>query len=239
MDCLLGRNGFIGSKIAGRLVNFETIPNKDCDRLFFFGSPSSVIQFEKNIHYCVRETVNSFLSLLEYCSEHGIYLVYPSSATVYNKNNAYARTKAVLEELHLAYNIPALGLRISAAYGPNESHKGKYASVIYQWIQMMKKGERPVIWGDGTQTRDFIFIDDAVDEILSLASKKKTGIVDIGTGVNTSLNEVVATINKVLGTSIEPIYIDKPNNYIQHTPVKGIANSRTLEKGIRLCLKSE
>ena len=104
----------------------------------------------------------------------------------------------------------------------------------------MKNGERPEVFGDGTQTRDFIYIDDIVDNIQGLANKGITGIVPVGTGINTSFNEVVATINKVLGTNLEPVYVGQPKHYIHDTPVPvapfGVKVS--LEEGIRKILAS-
>ena len=229
----MGRNGFLGSEIAKKLRHFDTIPNKFSNRIFFFGSPSSVILFNKNLDYCFRETINSFLEVCSLAKSNNIYLVYPSSATVNNKNNSYARCKAALEEIAQGYGIKSLGLRISASYGPGEGHKGEYASIVYQWCKQIKQGKQPIIWGDGTQTRDFIYIDDVIDNLMELADKKVEGIYEIGTGINTSLNEVVATINKVLGTEIKPKYIPKPDSYIQETPVKSVPCKVSLEEGIR------
>ena len=238
MDTLMGRNGFLGSEIAKRLNHFDTIPNRFSNRIFFFGSPSSVILFNKNIDYCFRETINSFLEVCSLAKQNNIYIVYPSSATVNNKNNSYARCKAALEEIAQGYGIKSLGLRISASYGPGEEHKGEYASIVYQWCKDMKQGKQPVIWGDGTQTRDFIYIDDVIDNIIDLADKRTEGIYEIGTGINTSLNEVVAIINKVLGTDIKPKYIPKPDSYIQETPVKAVNCKVSLEEGIKLIINS-
>lgn len=225
---ITGRNGFIGSELAKR-----DLP----DGIYCFGSPSSNILFEEDVSLCMRETIDGFISMLDRCKRTGEYLVYPSSATVINKNTSYARCKAILEELHLTYGIPALGLRIAAGYGPGEAHKGNYASVVYQWCQQMKKGERPVIFGDGTQTRDFIYIDDIVDNIEILANKHATGIVDIGTGINTSFNEVVAIINKILGTKIKPVYVPKPNQYVESTPVKAVPTKYNLIYGCQRILE--
>jgi nucleoside-diphosphate-sugar epimerase len=226
---ILGRDGFIGSTLAER-----KLPHG----IYYFDSPSSNILFDEDFDWCARKTVDGFLGLLARIRNTKEYLVYPSSATIYNKNTHYARIKSVLEELHLASGLPALGLRIAAGYGPNERHKGRFASVVYQWCQQMKVGERPVIFGDGTQTRDFIYQDDIADTIKKLADEHTLGIVDIGTGINTTFNEVVQTINYVLGTHIEPVYVEKPKNYVPETPVKAVETKVSLEEGIERIIKS-
>lgn len=242
MITIMGRNGFIGNKLweEHKLLGAElnTIPDKNSEKIFYFGSPSSVILFNKNLDYCMRETIDSFLSLASLCKENDIYLVYASSATVNNKNNSYARCKAILEEIHHAYNLNALGLRISAAYGENEEHKGEYSSIIYQWCKLMSEGKSPVIWGDGTQTRDFIYIDDVIKNIMEMSKNKTTGIVEVGTGINTSFNEVIEIINDILGTNIKPTYIKKPMEYIHDTPVKPAPYSFSLRMGIEKILKT-
>ncbi len=214
---ITGIDGFIGSALAKKCSNYEvySYPRKDLDYLFLFGSPSSNIIFDQNIDYCFEETISSFLNAIQFCRDNHIKLIYPSSATVYNKNTSYAHCKAVLEEIHQAYGGDVLGLRIFAGYGVGEAHKGDYASIVYQFCQQMKRGERPVIFGDGTQTRDFVYIDDIVDAILE--NKDKTGIIDIGTGLNSSFNEVVHLINCYLDTNIEPKYVKKPTQYVEET----------------------
>ena len=78
----------------------------------------------------------------------------------------------------------SIGLRYFSAYGPNENHKGKFANNISQFLWNITNGESPTIYGDGTQTRDFTFIDDVVQaNILALQSEEREfGIYNIGTG---------------------------------------------------------
>ncbi len=205
--------------------------------VYWFNSPSSNVLFDENLDYCMRETINDFLNVLQYCRDNNTYLVYPSSATVYNKNTSYARCKAALEEIAGAYPmVKSLGLRIAAGCGPGEAHKGRFASVVYQWCKLMQKGESPVIYGDGTQTRDFIFEEDIADNIARLASLGTTGIEDIGTGINTSFNEVVQMINEELGTDIKPEYIERPKNYVPETLVKAILCKHSIRGTIRTIL---
>lgn len=229
---ILGKDGFIGRALAKKQLPFG---------IYYFDSPSSNILFDENLEWCVRKTIVGFMDLLDRVKKTGEYLVYPSSATVYNKNTHYAKTKSILEELVDIYGLQnqTLGLRIAAGYGTGESDKGRYASVVYQWCQQMKFGQRPTIYGDGTQTRDFIFEDDIADNIERLANDHVTGIVDLGTGVNSSFNEVVQTINYVLEKSLEPKYVDKPKNYVPETKVNAVPCKYSLEDGIRKILGRE
>ena len=217
-SCVItGRSGFIGSALNKRLLSMgwevheELRP--DVDYVFLFGSPSSNNWFNHALSYSVRETIENFISVAEFCGDHKIKLIYPSSGTVYQGDTAYAKTKKILEQLAEIYDIDALGLRIFAGYGPGEGHKKHYSSIVYSFIQEMKAGRRPVIWGDGDQIRDFIYIDDIIDNIIQM--RDKFGVVDIGTGCGNSINMVVAIINRVLCTNISPEFVDKPSDYIE------------------------
>lgn len=222
---LMGQDGFIGKALAKQ----HLVPG-----VYFFDSPSSNVLFEESLDYCMGQTIGDFLKVIQYCRDNDQYLVYPSSATIYNKNTSYARCKSILEEIAQCYPmVKSLGLRIAAGYGPGEIHKGKYASVVYQWVNQILRSERPVIYGDGTQTRDFIFEDDIAGNIARLAENRTIGIIDLGTGVNTSFNELIAVINKVLDTYIEPIYVDKPKNYVPETRVNSVPCNVSLEEGVR------
>ena len=73
----------------------------------------------------------------------------------------------------------------------------------------------PLIFGDGTQTRDFIFIDDAMDGILNSAESSYQGIVNIGSGISTSFNQIIEKIETQIGRSISPKYIKKESSYVE------------------------
>lgn len=230
-----------GVAIMGKGLIANALRRKEslAPAVYFFNSPSSNVLFDEQLDYCMEESISDFLRVLQYCRDTKTYLVYPSSATVYNKNTSYARCKAIIEELALAYGIPSLGLRIAAGYGPGEAHKGKYASVVYQWTKQMMNGESPVIFGDGTQTRDFIYEDDIAEVVSSLMFGQGPEIIDVGTGINTSFNDLVMTINKVLGTDIKPVYVEKPKNYVPETKVSAcLCSNVSLEEGIRRIVES-
>lgn len=216
---ITGINGFIGSALNKRLRELGWETNQqirpDVDYVFLFGSPSSNDWFGPALSYSVRETIDNFLNAADFCRDNKIKLIYPSSGTIYEGKTPYSKTKMILDIINDIYKGDVLGLRIFAGYGVGEKHKGKYASVIYQFIQEMKSGKSPVIWGDGGQTRDYIYIDDIID--LIIRNKDLTGVVDIGTGISTSLVEIINMINEELHTKIEPNFIPKPEQYITDT----------------------
>jgi UDP-glucose 4-epimerase len=115
--------------------------------------------------------------------------------------------KRAMEVLASAYPH-TLALRIFPVYGGTEKH-----SVISKWFEEVKNDKQPTIYGDGTQKRDFIHIDDVVDQILLLESMKVAGVADIGSGNPISFNDILKTINEVLGKDVKPIYLPKPKDY--------------------------
>lgn len=220
---VLGRNGFIGSELTKKLSKFFTVypyPRKDLKIMYLFNSPSSNLLFDENIDYCFKETIDGFLEAVKFCRDYNIKLIYPSSATVYKKNTSYAICKHILEQIHSSYGGNIIGLRIFAGYGVGEEHKGDYASIIYKFCKDIINGKRPVIYGDGEQTRDFIYIDDIVDNIIASSFCFSSGIYDIGTGVDTSFNQIIGMINKELKTNISPVYKPLPEYYVNETICK-------------------
>ena len=228
---ILGRNGLIGKELCKRFPNSYNYLRKDLDIVYLFNSPSSQILFNYAPEFCRTETIENFVNVLDFCEDNHIRLVYPSSGNVYTLNNDYAKCKATLEKIQSESEYKnVLGLRIFAGYG-HEFHKGEYASVVYQFVKQMKHGERPIIFGDGMQTRDFIYVEDIVDNILS---QEGTGIVDIGTGIATSYNDLVRIINSELKTKIEPIYVQKPKDYIDEAVCKTPCKVKySLREGIK------
>jgi nucleoside-diphosphate-sugar epimerase len=238
---ITGINGFLGSALNKRLtaMGWKTYPTvrPDVDYLFLFGSPSSNHWFKQALSYSLRETIDNFISAADFCCEHNIKLVYPTSGTVDEGTTPYAKCKKILDILASIYTKNILGVRIFASYGVGEEHKKEYASIAYLFVKDMKQSIRPVIWGDGKQTRDFIYIDDVIDNIIKY--KDRQGLVEIGTGVSHSLREVVEIINKRLGTKIKPKYIKKPEAYIENTICKNPCRYKvSLEEGIQKIIDS-
>lgn len=214
--------------------SFTTLPSIDYRYMFHFAGPSSVVLFNKAPGQCISETVSGFLNAIEFCSERSIKIIFPSSGSLYAKTlipqqetsilnlsamNRYARAKYSLEQIQASYGTTcdSLALRIFAGYGVNEEHKGDTASVIYSFCKKIWAKEHPTIYGDGKQERDFIYIADLIDAIVILAEQCNEKIINIGSGTSISFTKLVSMINTVTGTNIEPIYIKKPNGYLEKT----------------------
>lgn len=100
------------------------------------------------------------------------------------------------------YRMNFIILRLSNVFGPRQWASGIIPSLI---INLLRE-QSPIIYGDGTQTRDFIYIDDVVKASILALSKGKTGIFNVGSGEEVSLNEIFKLVKDILGTKIRPIY---------------------------------
>jgi len=110
------------------------------------------------------------------------------------------------------------------------------------------KGEPPVIYGDGTQTRDFTYVKDVAEANIIALEKKGIGgeVFNIGTGRETSFNQIVELINRFLGTNIKPKYVPNPiKNYVYRTQadttkaekVLGFKAKTDLETGVKITIE--
>ncbi len=141
--------------------------------------------------------------------------------------NMYAASKLAMEALGCSYSrvtgLPVVFLRYFSVYGLGERKKGKIANMLSQFLwdalELDGKGRKPVIYGDGKQTRDLIFADDVAEaNVLAALSGTKNGIYNVGTGRETALNELLVVISDVLGRNIQAEYVENPiSNYIGRT----------------------
>jgi nucleoside-diphosphate-sugar epimerase len=139
-----------------------------------------------------------------------------------NPESPYALSKYYTERLAVQfsdlYDIDTVALRYFNVFGPRQDPEGEYAAVIPKFIQLMLDGERPVIYGDGEQSRDFTYIDNVTQANVLAAEGDATGVaVNIGCGDQVTITELVEQINDVLGTDIDPIYDDPRPGDVRHS----------------------
>jgi len=238
----------------------ELVP--EAEVIFHLGIPSSSPMYKKNPKL-VGKAINDAIEVLEYAKKIGCKVVYASSSSIYNGNpvpyredmpvyvtDYYTECRYAIERLaklyHSLFGVKSVGLRFFSVYGPKEEFKKQYANIVSQFLWAMRRDEQPVIFGDGTQTRDFTHVYDVVDALL-LAWKKdfECEIFNVGTGVAHSFNEVVEILNRILGKNIKPIYRPNPiKNYVYHTladttkaeKLLGFKAKISLEEGLRSIL---
>ncbi|VVB98112.1 ADP-L-glycero-D-manno-heptose-6-epimerase [uncultured archaeon] len=203
--------------------------------IFHQGVYSSSPMYKENPRL-VAKAIDDFIVLLEFAKKCNAQVVFASTSSMYNGitpphkediipkvTDFYTEARIAMERMaelyHRLYGMKIIGLRYFSVYGPHEEAKGKYANLISQFLWAMKKGEAPVIYGDGTQTRDFTYVEDVVRaNILAMESKSGFGMYNVGTGRTYTLNQLVEILNAQLGTSIRPAYIEnKIKNYVQAT----------------------
>lgn len=112
-----------------------------------------------------------------------------------------------LEGFFQKYGIPYVVLRYFNIYGPRMNLFGPHTEVLIKWLDRIDEGQTPLIFGDGKQTMDFVYIDDVVlANVLALESNVTNDVFNVGTGRETSLNELVKLLLRLTKSSLQPEY---------------------------------
>ncbi len=118
------------------------------------------------------------------------------------------------------YGLETVSLRYFNIFGPHQDPASEYAAVIPKFIKAMLKGEAPVIYGDGEQSRDFTYIDNAVDANLRACLSDQVGsgeVINVACGESYTLNQMVETLNEILGLNIKPVYTEPQKGDVKHS----------------------
>jgi UDP-glucose 4-epimerase len=176
--------------------------------------------------------------LLEACVRAGVErIVFSSSCAVYGDGaelpkredmlpeplSPYAATKLAGEHMMTMYarlhHLKTVSLRYFNVFGPRQDPSSEYSAVIPVFIDRMRAGRRPVIFGDGRQTRDFVYVQNVVDANLAAAGWAGASgqALNIGSGASIDLLGLVSTLNGVLGSALEPAHEDPRPGDILHS----------------------
>jgi nucleoside-diphosphate-sugar epimerase len=174
-----------------------------------------------------RANVDGTLHLLAAAAEAGVKrLVFAGSSSVYGDQvelpkhedmpprplSPYALQKLVGEQycrlFTALYGFETVTIRYFNVFGPRQSPTSAYSGVISRFAHAHLEGRRPVIYGDGGQTRDFTYVSNVVDAVLKACDAGGVAgqVVNVATGSRVSLNELLTILNRLLGTSIAPCY---------------------------------
>ena len=219
-----------GVDFRKRSVLDEDLPT-DVDLVFHLAALSSSPMHEADPTRGVRVNVEGFVNVVEQAREDGCEtVVYASTSSVYGDRTepsseatetaartAYEASKLACEryaEYFSTYHgMSVAGLRLFSVYqgyGGAESHKAEYANVLAQFADDIANGNSPVLYGDGTQTRDFTHVSDVVRAIVAAGERRLDGVYNVGTGDRHSFNEAVELLNDELGTDVAPEYVENP-----------------------------
>lgn len=220
---------------VSKMIKFDKIDIRDFERLrkilenvdgVFHEAALTDVQesFTKEKEYHdvnVTGTENVF----KIAKEFDLKVVYASSSSVYGNPkktpiqensdrkpiNPYGNTKLEDEFLAERYSeegTSIIGLRYFNVYGKGQT--GSYAGVITKFINNLRERKPPIIFGDGKQLRDFIFVEDVAHaNIAAMKSNIKTGFFNVGTGITTSIQQLAQNLIELSGLSLEPKY-EKP-----------------------------
>jgi len=225
-------------------INLEEI-FEGCDYLFHLAAQTSVPKSVDDPFSTNEINIDGTLKVLEAARNTGIKkVVFSSSSAVYGETESvpidedttinpispYAVSKAT-GELYCRtyaelYGLSTISLRYFNVFGPRQDPDSQYAAVIPNFIEKMIKGERPVIYGDGKQTRDFIFVKHVVDANILAAESKETGVFNIGLGKSTTVNQLFETIKETTQKDIGPVYEKERPGDIKHS-VADVSKARS------------
>lgn len=129
----------------------------------------------------------------------------------YNNRTLYGAAKVfnegLLRSFHEMYGLDYVALRYFNVYGPRMDIYGAYTEVLIRWMERIAAGQPPLILGDGTQTMDFVYIEDiARANILAAKANITDEVFNVASGVETSLNDLAACLLRVMGSSLQPKY---------------------------------
>jgi UDP-glucose 4-epimerase len=234
------------------------------DVVFHLGMYSSTPMYVSNRHL-VAEVIDGAIGVSEFCVQKGAKLVIASSSSIYNGNppphrenmvpfvtDFYTEARLVVERLAELYGklqkLNSTAVRFFSVYGRNEKYKGRYANLVSRFMWEAMRGDSPVVYGDGEQTRDFTYVDDIVSALECAAMKDFDNfeIFNAGTGKAYTLNEMIGILGKQMGKEIKPTYVKNPiSNYVEHTladtsksrEMLGFTAKYSLEMGIAELLK--
>ncbi|MBN2075136.1 MAG: SDR family oxidoreductase [Dehalococcoidales bacterium] len=268
-----GKISNIEPLLSSNKVNFiqENITNlsslnklfSDADYVFHLAALGSVPQsVEKPAIYHETNVTGIFNVLLAARDNKVKKVVYTSSSAVYGDDpelpkredmlpstiSPYAVTKLAGEyycqAFHKAYGLPTICLRFFNVFGPRQDPNSQYAAVIPKFIQNIREGNPPIIYGDGEQTRDFTYVSDVVQAMLLVAENDVTGIYNISRGETITINNLANSIIGILNSDIRPEYReprpgDIVHSYADITKAKSIGFSPryTLEEGLSKMIK--
>ena len=218
-----------------RDVDLDKITH-NIDYIFHLAAMASVpLSIDKPVE-CTDINLNATVKLLKSAVNNNVKkIIFSSSSSVYGQNknmplkeseqpmpmSPYAASKAscefYLKSFEDSYGLNYTSLRYFNVFGPGQDKNSQYAAVIPNFISRLLEGKQPEIYGDGEQTRDFVFIDDVVKANINAAKSDYNGIINVASGEKISINQLYDIVKKTLGSDVEPKYLPTRQGDIKHS----------------------
>lgn len=230
-----------------------------CDYVFHLAALVSVAESMIAIRECVDLNVGGFLNVLEASARAGVgKVVLASSAAIYGDNPEVPKRETMIPEPKSPYAITKLdgeyyaGMfareeRVATAcarffnvFGPRQDPKGAYAAAVPIFIEKALKGEALTIYGDGEQTRDFIYVKDIVGALAFLAERDVDGVYNVGYGGSMTVQSLAEKILQLTDSKASIIHAPERPGDVKHSRASsdklraaGWSPAFSLEEGLR------
>lgn len=227
--------------VRGDIRDLETCRRavEDVETVFHEAALASVVRSVSDPILNDAINVRGTLNMLSAAKDAAVRsFVLASSSAVYGDDPAdskiegcegrpqspYGVSKLVDEKyaqvFHALHGLNAVALRYFNVFGPRQDPASEYSAVIPLFITRMLRGEPPTIYGDGRQSRDFIYVEDVVRANLAAAASAPAAgeAINVACGVGMTVNELGEALNRVLGTRLEPRYAPpRPGDVLHST----------------------
>ena len=227
-----------------RNVDLDEVTS-DIDYIFHLAAMASVpLSIDRPVE-CNDINLNATINLLKSAVDNNVKkIVFSSSSSVYGENrnmplkeseplmpmSPYAASKAscelYLRSFYDSYGLNYTVLRYFNVFGPGQDKNSQYAAVIPNFISAMLEGNQPEIYGDGEQTRDFVFVKDIIKANINAAKSDYNGVINIASGKKLSINQLFDIVKRTLDSDLEPKYLPKRAGDIKHS----LADTSKMEK---------
>jgi len=216
--------------IEGDVTNIQDVTQAmhGVDQCVHLAAQVSVVSSVEDASFSAQQNILGFVNIIEAMRKQNISrLVYASSAAAYgnpvelplNENSTltpespYGLEKKINEqyaELFLnLHQLSSCGMRYFNVYGPRQDPKSPYAGVIALFVERIKSKQGLTIFGDGLQTRDFIFVHDVARANLAALQSDFNGACNVGTGSSVTLLQLIEVLEELCGWQVEK-HFDKP-----------------------------
>lgn len=226
---------FYHCDITDALHLFQVVETFQPDYIIHLAAQVSVTESVKNITYDSMVNIQGSVNVIEAAKKYNIKrIVFSSTAAVYGNpeylpidinhktepTSPYGLAKYTVEQyLKLAYELYELDytiLRYSNVYGPRQDSKGE-GGVVAIFSDKLSNHERPIIYGDGNQTRDFVYVKDVAEANVLSLKNNRNGIYNVSTCERISINDLLNTMFEAINSPIKPIYKEERKGDIKHS----------------------